>query len=77
MKTETFQLRGNNSVCVGSFPLLRGRTAAQLRGNIAAIVTERNTQINNGLRIRILKDTTRCRLLNNYKHFRRVPGYQI
>jgi hypothetical protein len=30
-----FQLRGNNSVCVGEFQLLRGRAIAHLRGNIA------------------------------------------
>jgi hypothetical protein len=34
MKTEKFQLRGNNSVCAGAFQLLRGRAPAQLRGNI-------------------------------------------
>jgi hypothetical protein len=35
MKIEKFQLRGNKSVCAGAFHLLRGRTPAQLRGNIA------------------------------------------
>jgi hypothetical protein len=35
MKIEKCQLRGNNSVCVGAFQLLRGRAPAQLRGNIA------------------------------------------
>jgi hypothetical protein len=34
MKTEKYQLRGNNSVCVEAFQLLRGRASAQLRGNI-------------------------------------------
>jgi hypothetical protein len=34
MKTEKFQLRGNNSVCAGAFQLLRGRATAQFRGNI-------------------------------------------
>jgi hypothetical protein len=34
MKIEKFQLRGNDSVCSGAFQLLRGRTSAQLRGNI-------------------------------------------
>jgi hypothetical protein len=38
MKTEKFQLRGNNSVCEGAFHLLRGRAPAQLRGNIGAQV---------------------------------------
>jgi hypothetical protein len=33
MKTEKFQLRGNNSVCAEAFQLLRGRAPAQL--NIA------------------------------------------
>jgi hypothetical protein len=37
MKTEKFQLRGNNSVCAGAFQLLRGRAPAQLRGNIGSI----------------------------------------
>jgi hypothetical protein len=37
MKTEKFQLRGNNSVCAGAFQLLRGRAPAQLRGNIVHI----------------------------------------
>jgi hypothetical protein len=35
MKIETFQLRGNNSVCAGAFQLLRGRAPAQLRRNTA------------------------------------------
>jgi hypothetical protein len=35
MKIEKFQLRGNNSLCAGTFQLLRGRAPAQLRGNIA------------------------------------------
>jgi hypothetical protein len=34
MKIETFQLRGNNSLCAVAFQLLRGRVPAQLRGNI-------------------------------------------
>ena len=34
MKTEQFQLSGNNSVCAGEFQLLRGRALAQLRENI-------------------------------------------
>jgi hypothetical protein len=34
MKTEKFQLRGNNSVCAGEFQLLRDRAPAQLRGKI-------------------------------------------
>jgi hypothetical protein len=34
MKFEKFQLRGNNSVYVEAFQLLRGRASAQLRGNI-------------------------------------------
>jgi hypothetical protein len=34
MKTETFQLHGNSSVCAGAFQLLYGRAPAQLRGNI-------------------------------------------
>jgi hypothetical protein len=36
MKTEKFQLRGNNSDCAGAFQLLRGRVPAQLRGTIAS-----------------------------------------
>jgi hypothetical protein len=35
MKIEKFQLRSNNSVCVGAFQLLCGRAPAQLVGNIA------------------------------------------
>jgi hypothetical protein len=35
MKTEKFQLRGNNPACARAFQLLRGRSHAQLRGNIA------------------------------------------
>jgi hypothetical protein len=35
-KIEKFQLRGNNSVCVGAFQLLGSRAPAQRRGNIAA-----------------------------------------
>jgi hypothetical protein len=35
MKIEKFQLRDNNSVCVGAFQLLRGHAPAQLRGIIA------------------------------------------
>jgi hypothetical protein len=31
MKTVTFQLRSNNSVCAGAFQLLRGCAPAQLR----------------------------------------------
>jgi hypothetical protein len=34
MKTEKFQLRGNNSVYAGAFQLLRGCAPAQLRGNV-------------------------------------------
>jgi hypothetical protein len=34
MKIGKVQLRGNNSVCVGALQLLRGRTPAQLRGNL-------------------------------------------
>jgi hypothetical protein len=34
VKTENFQLHGNNSVCAVAFQLLRGRVPAQLRGNI-------------------------------------------
>jgi hypothetical protein len=37
MKTEKFQLRGNKSVCVGAFQLLRGRAPAQLKGNISCL----------------------------------------
>jgi hypothetical protein len=37
MKTEKFQLRGNNSVCAGAFLLLRGRVLAQLRGNVVCV----------------------------------------
>jgi hypothetical protein len=33
MKSEKFQLRGNNSGCAGAFKLLSGRARAQLRGN--------------------------------------------
>jgi hypothetical protein len=33
MKTEKFQLHGNDSVCAGAFQLLRGRAPAHLRGN--------------------------------------------
>jgi hypothetical protein len=33
-----FQLRGNNSVSAGAFPLLRDRALAQLRGNTAGYV---------------------------------------
>jgi hypothetical protein len=33
MKTENFQLRGNNSACTGAFQLLRGRAPAQVRRN--------------------------------------------
>jgi hypothetical protein len=40
MKFEEFQLRGNNSVCVGAFQLLRGRAPAQLRGNIVFEINE-------------------------------------
>jgi hypothetical protein len=35
MRTEKFQLLGNNSVCAGTFQLLRGRAPAQLRRNVA------------------------------------------
>jgi hypothetical protein len=35
MKTDKFQLRGNTSVCAGTFHLRRGRAPAHLRGNIA------------------------------------------
>jgi hypothetical protein len=35
VKIEKFQLRGNNAVCAGELPLLRGRAPAQLRRNIA------------------------------------------
>jgi hypothetical protein len=38
MKTEKFQLRGDHSMCVGAFQLLRGRASALLRGNIACSV---------------------------------------
>jgi hypothetical protein len=34
MKTEKFQLHGNNSACAATFQLLRGRAPAQLRGKI-------------------------------------------
>jgi hypothetical protein len=34
MKMEKFDVRGNSSVRVGAFQLLRGRATAQLRGNI-------------------------------------------
>jgi hypothetical protein len=37
MKIEKFHLRGNNSVCAGALQLLRGRTPAQLGGNIEQI----------------------------------------
>jgi hypothetical protein len=35
MKTEKFQLRGNNSVCAGAFQLMRGRVPKQLKCKIA------------------------------------------
>jgi hypothetical protein len=35
IKIEKYQLRDNNSVCTGSFQLLRDHATAQLRGNIA------------------------------------------
>jgi hypothetical protein len=35
MKTEKFQLRGNNSMCAGAYQLLRVCAPAQLRGNTA------------------------------------------
>jgi hypothetical protein len=35
MKIEKFQLHSKNSVCVEAFQLLRGRTPAQFRENIA------------------------------------------
>jgi hypothetical protein len=34
---KNFQLRGNNSAWAAVFQLLRGRTPAQLRGNIAKV----------------------------------------
>jgi hypothetical protein len=34
LNIEKFQLRGNNSVWAGAFQLLRGRSTAQLTGNI-------------------------------------------
>jgi hypothetical protein len=34
MTIEKFQLCSNNSVCEGTFRVLRGRAPAQLRGNI-------------------------------------------
>jgi hypothetical protein len=37
MKTEKFQLHGNNSLCAAAFQLLRGRAPAQLRGNIVLV----------------------------------------
>jgi hypothetical protein len=40
MKTEKFQLRGNNSVCAEAFQLLRGPAPAQLRGNTGSSGTE-------------------------------------
>jgi hypothetical protein len=42
MKTENFQLRGNNSVCAGPLQILRGRAPAQLRGNADAIFCQTN-----------------------------------
>jgi hypothetical protein len=39
MKTEEFQLRGNNSVCVRAFQLLCGCAPMQLRGNIVLHLT--------------------------------------
>jgi hypothetical protein len=33
MKTASFQLRSNNSVCAGEFQLLLDRAPAQFRGN--------------------------------------------
>jgi hypothetical protein len=38
MKTEKFQLRGNDSVCAGAFQLLRGRAPAQLGVNTGCII---------------------------------------
>jgi hypothetical protein len=35
MKIEKIQLRGNNSACAGIYQLLRGRSPAHLRDNIA------------------------------------------
>jgi hypothetical protein len=44
MKTEKFQLRGDNSVCTGAFQLLLARATAQLRGKIGNILlASRNT----------------------------------
>jgi hypothetical protein len=43
MKIEKFQLRGNNSVCVGAFQLLRDRAPTQLRGNNEWHVSQRTS----------------------------------
>jgi hypothetical protein len=40
MKIEKFQLRDNNSVRAVAFQLLRGRSHAQLRGNIECLTVE-------------------------------------
>jgi hypothetical protein len=40
MQIRKLQLRGNNSVCAGTFQLLRGRASAQLRGNIVRDINE-------------------------------------
>jgi hypothetical protein len=38
MKTEKFQLRGNNSLRAGAFQFLRCRAPAQRRGNVALVL---------------------------------------
>jgi hypothetical protein len=45
MKIEKFQLRGNNSVCAGAFPLLRGRASTHLRENIDCNVHDFNASV--------------------------------
>ena len=64
MKTEKFQLRGNNSVCAGAFQLLRGRAPAQLRGNIVL-----NVSIFAVLLARANPEAGRFSLVRNYKLF--------
>jgi hypothetical protein len=45
IKIEKFKLRGNNSVCAGEFQLLRGRSPAQLRGNIGLVLKWRRKRV--------------------------------
>jgi hypothetical protein len=65
MKVETYQLHGNNSMCAGTFQLLRGRAPAQLRGNIDSIfcvtgkayIRKAGIMISTGLRFTFLRLT--------------------